>query len=168
MLQQAQAVPTFRKRQTDKTDIILLQYNYGNFGHYPSSCILFKTQFNCISLSVPHRKHITSPLRAQQVNAIILASLLFSIGLPNGDWKPIALNLPMSPLPLVEQHVPGSTSTTSNFPKQKKLSILGHTWTDASPGISTSLPNGNILVSHSPKCTGCWAVSPNSVQATNF
>jgi hypothetical protein len=34
----------------------------------------------------------------------------------------------MSPLPLVEQHVPGSTSTTRNFPKQKKLSILGYTW----------------------------------------
>jgi hypothetical protein len=67
---------------------------------------------------------------------------LFTIGLQNGDWKPIALNPLMSPLPLFEQHVPGSTSTTSNFPKQKKLSILGYTWTDASPGISTSLPNG--------------------------
>jgi hypothetical protein len=31
----------------------------------------------------------------------------------------------LSPLSLVEQHVPGSSSTTSNFPKQKKLSILG-------------------------------------------
>jgi hypothetical protein len=30
--------------------------------------ILFK--LNSIGLSVPHRKHITSPLRAQQVNAI--------------------------------------------------------------------------------------------------
>jgi hypothetical protein len=48
-----------------------------------------------------------------------------------------------------------------NFPKQKKLSILDYTWTDASPGISTFLPKGNILASHSPKCTGCWAVSPN-------
>jgi hypothetical protein len=64
----------------------------------------------------------------------------------------------MSPLPLIEQHVPRSTSTTRNFPKQKKLNILGYTWTDASPGISKSLPNGNILVSHSPKCTSCWAV----------
>jgi hypothetical protein len=34
----------------------------------------------------------------------------------------------MSPLSLVQQHVPGSTSRTSNFPKQKKLSILGYTW----------------------------------------
>jgi hypothetical protein len=36
----------------------------------PSSCLLFKTQLNSIGLSVPHRKHITSPLRALQVNAI--------------------------------------------------------------------------------------------------
>jgi hypothetical protein len=45
-------------------------YNYHNSEHYPSSCLLFKTQRNSIGLSVPHRKHITSPLRAQQVNAI--------------------------------------------------------------------------------------------------
>jgi hypothetical protein len=38
--------------------------------HYPSSCLLFKTQLNSIGLSVPHRKHNTSPLQAQQVNAI--------------------------------------------------------------------------------------------------
>jgi hypothetical protein len=43
---------------------------YLNSGHYPSSCLLFKTQLNSIYLSVPHRKHITSPLRAQQFNAI--------------------------------------------------------------------------------------------------
>jgi hypothetical protein len=41
-----------------------------NSGHYPSSCLLFKTQHNSIGLSVPHRKHITSPLRTQQVNDI--------------------------------------------------------------------------------------------------
>jgi hypothetical protein len=45
-------------------------YNYHSSGHYPSSCLLFRTQFNSIGLSVPHRKHITSSLRAQQVNAI--------------------------------------------------------------------------------------------------
>jgi hypothetical protein len=28
------------------------------------------TQLNSIGLSVPHREHFTSPLRAQQVNAI--------------------------------------------------------------------------------------------------
>jgi hypothetical protein len=42
---------------------------YRNFGHYPSSCLLFRTQFNLVDLSVPHKKHITSPLRAQQVIA---------------------------------------------------------------------------------------------------
>jgi hypothetical protein len=31
---------------------------------------LNSTQLNPIGLSVPHRKHITSPLRAQQVNVI--------------------------------------------------------------------------------------------------
>jgi hypothetical protein len=31
---------------------------------------LFKTQLNSIGLSVPHRKHIMSPLRAQQINVI--------------------------------------------------------------------------------------------------
>jgi hypothetical protein len=55
----------------------------------------------------------------------------------------------MSPLPLVEQYFPGSTSTTSNFPKHKKLNIFDYTWTDASPGISTYFPNGNIFASHS-------------------
>jgi hypothetical protein len=45
-------------------------YNYHNSGHYPSSCLLFKTQLNSIGFFVPHRKHITSALRAQQVNAI--------------------------------------------------------------------------------------------------
>jgi hypothetical protein len=33
-------------------------------------CSVFYLKLNSISLSVPHRKHITSPLRAQQVNAI--------------------------------------------------------------------------------------------------
>jgi hypothetical protein len=28
------------------------------------------TQLNSIGLSLPHRKHVTSPLRAQQVNAV--------------------------------------------------------------------------------------------------
>jgi hypothetical protein len=46
------------------------EYNYHIFGHYPSSCLLLKTQLNSVGLSVPHRKHITSPLQVQQVNAI--------------------------------------------------------------------------------------------------
>jgi hypothetical protein len=46
------------------------QNNCHNSGHYPSSCLLFKTQLNSIGLSVPHRNHITSPLRPQQVNAV--------------------------------------------------------------------------------------------------
>jgi hypothetical protein len=33
-------------------------------------CLLFKTQLNSLDMSLLHRKHITSPLRAQQVNAI--------------------------------------------------------------------------------------------------
>jgi hypothetical protein len=44
--------------------------NYQNSGHYPSSCLLFKTHLNSIGLFVPQRKHITSPLRAQQDNVI--------------------------------------------------------------------------------------------------
>jgi hypothetical protein len=48
----------------------LYSYNHHNSGYYPSSCLLFKTQLNSIGLSVPHRKHVTSPLRAQQVNAV--------------------------------------------------------------------------------------------------
>jgi hypothetical protein len=32
--------------------------------------LLFKTQLNSIGLSVPRKEHITSPLGAQQVNAI--------------------------------------------------------------------------------------------------
>jgi hypothetical protein len=49
---------------------MICQYNYHNSGHYPSSCLFFKTQLNSVGLSVLHRKHITSPLQAQQVNAI--------------------------------------------------------------------------------------------------
>jgi hypothetical protein len=45
-------------------------YNCHNSGHYLLSCVLFKTQLNSKGLSVPHRKHITFPLPAQQVNAI--------------------------------------------------------------------------------------------------
>jgi hypothetical protein len=51
-------------------------------------------------------------------------SSLFNIGLPNGNWRPIILNPPMPPLPLVELHVPGFTSTTSNVPKQKKFTVI--------------------------------------------
>jgi hypothetical protein len=36
--------------------------------HHPVSYL----KLNSIGLSVPHRKHITSPLRAQQVNAIYM------------------------------------------------------------------------------------------------
>jgi hypothetical protein len=43
-------------------------HNYNNFGHYASSCLLLK--LNSVGLSVSLRKRITSPLRAQQVNAI--------------------------------------------------------------------------------------------------
>jgi hypothetical protein len=32
--------------------------------------VFYKIQLNSIGLSVPHRKHITSPLRVQQVNTI--------------------------------------------------------------------------------------------------
>jgi hypothetical protein len=41
--------------------------NYHNSGHSPPTCLLFRTQLNSIGLFVPHRKHITSPLRDQQV-----------------------------------------------------------------------------------------------------
>jgi hypothetical protein len=44
--------------------------SYHNSVHYPSSRLLFKTQLNSIGLFVPHRKHIASPLRTQQVNAM--------------------------------------------------------------------------------------------------
>jgi hypothetical protein len=49
---------------------MVYQYIYHNSGHYPSSCLLFKAQLNFVGLSVPHRKHITSPLRAQQAIAL--------------------------------------------------------------------------------------------------
>jgi hypothetical protein len=34
------------------------------------SCLLFKTQINCIGLTVPNMKHITSLLRTRQLNRI--------------------------------------------------------------------------------------------------
>jgi hypothetical protein len=47
-------------------------HNYHNSGHYPSLYLLFKTQLDPVDLYVPHRKHITSRLLAQQVNAIYM------------------------------------------------------------------------------------------------
>jgi hypothetical protein len=52
------------------------QYNYYNSGRYPSACLLFKTQLNYLDLSALHRKHITCPLRAQQVNALWALSIV--------------------------------------------------------------------------------------------
>jgi hypothetical protein len=40
---------------------ISARINYHNSGRYPSPCLLFKAQLNSIGLSVPRRKHITSP-----------------------------------------------------------------------------------------------------------
>jgi hypothetical protein len=52
---------------------MVYEYNYHNSGHYPSSCLLFKTQFNSIGLSVPHRKHTRLPYEPYR--------LMLSIGL---------------------------------------------------------------------------------------
>jgi hypothetical protein len=41
-----------------------------NFHNHASPCLSYKIQLNPIGVSVLHRKHITSPLRAQQVNTI--------------------------------------------------------------------------------------------------
>jgi hypothetical protein len=54
---------------------VTIVYKYQHYGHYTSSCILFKTQLNStqhksMGFSVPHRKYIMPPLRVQQVNAI--------------------------------------------------------------------------------------------------
>jgi hypothetical protein len=38
-------------------------HDYYTFGHYPSSCLSFKTLLNSIGLSVPHRKHYVSATR---------------------------------------------------------------------------------------------------------
>jgi hypothetical protein len=57
------------KIYTCATMVYSYYYNYHYFGHHPLSCLLFKTQINSLRMSVPHRKHIASPLRAQQVNA---------------------------------------------------------------------------------------------------
>jgi hypothetical protein len=51
---------------------IFLPASTRSWGKYLSSCLLFKTQLKSVGLSVPHRKHITSPLRAQQVNDIYI------------------------------------------------------------------------------------------------
>jgi hypothetical protein len=58
------------REKTCRFVTMVYYYNYHNSGHYPSSYHLFITQPNCIGLSVPPRKHITSPLQAQQFNAI--------------------------------------------------------------------------------------------------
>jgi hypothetical protein len=48
----------------------VITYDYNNPGYYSSPCFLFEIQLNFLGLSVPHRKHITFPLKAQQINAI--------------------------------------------------------------------------------------------------
>jgi hypothetical protein len=53
---------------TKRSDFRL--YDCHNAGQYTTLGLLFKTQLNSIGLSVIHKKHITSLLRAQQVNAI--------------------------------------------------------------------------------------------------
>jgi hypothetical protein len=50
-----------------------------NCGHYLLSCLLVKIKLKSIGLSVPQRKHIMSPLRAQQVNAIYKEFWILSI-----------------------------------------------------------------------------------------
>jgi hypothetical protein len=59
--------------------LLFIVVNVGGGGTVPEyclgraiGCLLFITQLNSIGLSVPHRKHITSPLRAKQVNAIYI------------------------------------------------------------------------------------------------
>jgi hypothetical protein len=47
----------------------VLKYN-SQLWAVSSSCLLFKTQLSPLGFSVPLRKHVTSPLRAQQVNAV--------------------------------------------------------------------------------------------------
>jgi hypothetical protein len=53
-----------------------LGFDYGQliklsqFWIYPPPYLLLKSQLSSMGLSVPHRKHITSALRVQQVNAI--------------------------------------------------------------------------------------------------
>jgi hypothetical protein len=58
---------------------MVYQYNYNNFEHYPSSCVLFKTQLNCIGLSVlhyalryePNRLMLSADLRRWHINTTI-------------------------------------------------------------------------------------------------
>jgi hypothetical protein len=71
-----------------------IECNYHNSGHYPSSCILFKTQLNSTCLSVPHRKHITSPLRDQQVNAIYkFVTMVYYYNYHNSGYYPLSFHL---------------------------------------------------------------------------
>jgi hypothetical protein len=60
---------------------------------------------------------------------MITSLLAIQYWLTKWQLKSNSLNPHIPPLPLVQQHVLGSKSTSNIFPKQKKLSILGFTWT---------------------------------------
>jgi hypothetical protein len=64
-------------------------YNYQNSEHYPLLFILHITQLNSIGLSVTLRKHITSPLRAQQANVIYrFVTMVYSYNYHNSGQYP--------------------------------------------------------------------------------
>jgi hypothetical protein len=54
--------------------ILVRPYIYHNSGHYPSFCLLFKTQLNSIGMSVPHKKHT---LVCYEANRLMLSISLW-------------------------------------------------------------------------------------------
>jgi hypothetical protein len=68
--------------------MMVYYFNYHNSVHYPSSCLLFKTQLNSIGLSVTYTEHITSPLRGQQVCAIYRFVMIVCYNYHNSGHNP--------------------------------------------------------------------------------
>jgi hypothetical protein len=104
--------------------MMTFQCKYYYSGHYPSSCLTFKSQFKFMSLSVPHRKHIASPLRAQQVNPIYrFVTMVYYCNYYNSAYYPSPCVLFKTQLKSVGLPVPQRKYITSRIRAQQVNAI---------------------------------------------
>jgi hypothetical protein len=104
--------------------ILNMQCNYHSSEQYPSSCLLFKTQLNSVGLSVPHSKHITSPLQAH--------TLMLSIGL----WR-LYINITITILDIILRPVFYLKLNSTQLYKFDRTSQETHYVSATSPTVNT-------------------------------
>jgi hypothetical protein len=103
---------------------MVYKHNYHSSEHYPSSCVLFISHLNSLGLSVPHRRHITSPLPAQQVNAIYrCVTMIYKYSYRNSEYYPSSCLLFKTELNSIGLSVPHRKHITSSLRAQKVNAI---------------------------------------------